>query len=87
MSAALTLNLSLGGFFGFKYSPGKSVYDLAVAEYDYIQLIQKAERESTEKKKLFYKEEVGDFIKKPKNIPEKPNVILIFYRGNVSAYY
>ncbi|MCY7041300.1 sulfatase-like hydrolase/transferase [Streptococcus sanguinis] len=81
LSAALTLNLSLGGFFGFKYSPGKSVYDLAVAEYDYIQLIQKAERESTEKKKLFYKEEVGDFIKKPKNIPEKPNVILIFTEG------
>jgi sulfatase family protein len=81
LSAALTLNLSLGGFFGFKYSPSKSVYDLAVAEYDYIQLIQKAERESAEKKKLFYKEEVGDFTKKPKNIPEKPNVILIFTEG------
>ncbi|KXT84043.1 Phosphoglycerol transferase [Streptococcus sp. DD11] len=81
LSAALTTEFVLGGMFGFKHSPAVAVFDLAKAEYDYIQLVQKAEKESAENKKLFYKKEIGNFVEKPQNLPEKPNVILIFTEG------
>lgn len=79
--STIIIEVMLSTYGGYKYSPTVAVYDLAKAEYKYIELLKKTERESAEKKEKFYKEDVVDYVKKPQNLPKNPNVILIFTEG------
>ena len=65
---------------GYNYSPAYATYDLTENYYKYNQLVQSNSSKSI-KSEEFHKDEVKSYVEKPKNLPESPNIILIFVEG------
>lgn len=66
---------------GTKYSPSASIYTLIQDEYKYLKILNKVKEEVNEKKKLFYNDKVEQFYSRPTDLPEKPNIVMIFTEG------
>ena len=77
---ALLMEMILLFSVGYNYSPAYSTYDLSENYYKYNKLIQSNSSKSIKSEK-FHKDEVKGYVEKPNNLPESPNVILIFVEG------
>lgn len=69
------------GLVGEKYSPASSLYDLGKAEYQYMQLMKEVKEKSAHAKEKFHKDDITNYVSKPQELPENPNIILIFTEG------
>lgn len=67
--------------FSSNQSPIFSLYSLAQEKIEYEQLKVESRKKSDQLKSKFEKDEVPNFVEKPSNLKEKPNVILIFTEG------
>ncbi|MGT2799394.1 LTA synthase family protein [Streptococcus marmotae] len=67
------------------YEPLGGVYSLAKNGIDYIKILDKTHLQLDESQQQlsekFFNKEISDFVKKPDNLPEHPNVILLFTEG------
>lgn len=64
-----------------KMSPALSTYFLVKNKIEFEKIKHESITKTDKLTEKFAKNEVHDFIKKPSNLPEKPNVILIFTEG------
>ncbi len=78
--ATLLMETILLFFVGYNYSLAYATYDLTENYYKYNQLVQSNSSKSI-KSEEFHKDEVKSYVEKPKNLPESPNIILIFVEG------
>lgn len=62
-------------------SPTVSTYNLVQDKIEFEKVKRETLKKSEELKQKFLKNEVQDFVKKPSNLPNKPNIILIFTEG------
>lgn len=65
---------------GTGFSPAMSIYDLSNNISKYNQLLQINSSKNI-KREQFHRSEIPNHRDKPKNLPERPNVILIFTEG------
>lgn len=65
---------------GTGFSPAMSIYDLSNNISKYNQLLQNNSSKNI-KSEEFHRSEIANHRDKPKNLPERPNVILIFTEG------
>lgn len=65
---------------GTDFSPAMSIYDLSNNISKYNQLLQNNSSKNI-KSEEFHHSEIANHRDKPKNLPERPNVILIFTEG------
>ena len=64
-----------------RFSPSFSTYELLQSKIEMESVKKETKTKSENLKHEFYQDGVKDFIKKPSNLGEKPNVILIFTEG------
>ena len=64
-----------------RFSPSFSTYELLQSKIEMERVKIETKTKSENLKHEFYQDGVKDFIKKPSNLGEKPNVILIFTEG------
>lgn len=67
-------------YLGTGFSPAMSIYDLSNNISKYNQLLQINSSKNI-KSEQFHRSEIPNHRDKPKNLPERPNVILIFTEG------
>ena len=77
----LLFELILLQFLPVKMSPTVSTYNLVQDKIEFEKVKRETLKKSEELKQKFLKNEVQDFVKKPSNLPNKPNIILIFTEG------
>ena len=80
LSFVLALELGFVMLFGSIHSPMFAYYDLFL-QYREKQQIEEAINTSNVTTIDFYKEGVANYYKKDENLPDKPNIILIFTEG------
>ncbi len=80
LSGALLLELAMTALYGNSNSPIFAVYRLGLDARVYQQQLA-AIADQPDQTKNFYRREIQSSIEKPKNLPEKPNVVLIFAEG------
>lgn len=78
-SLLLVFNLFYIGY--IENSPHYNWYSLIEHRREQAAISRRIREKGAESAKRFYKESVSDGIKKPAELPEKPNVILIFAEG------
>lgn len=78
---SIELILTCGG--GYRYSPICAYPNLLMQMFTQKSAIQSTRKmaESEDKTHLFYKPSVSDYISKPDDLQEQPNIVLIFTEG------
>lgn len=79
--SGLCLNLIFVDIYGSSHSPSRALFELAQEKIEYENLKSETRRESEKMRDQFVNDEVQNFVKKPSNLVDKPNVILIFTEG------
>ena len=80
LSIILVVELAITMIYGSGYSPLYAYIDLLSQKVENDKRSESIEQ-SEDKTNLFYKESIGDFVSKPEELEEKPNVILLFTEG------
>ena len=70
----LLFELILLQFLPVKMSPTVSTYNLVQDKIEFEKVKRETLKKSEELKQKFLKNEVQDFVKKPSNLPNKPNM-------------
>ena len=68
-------------FLSVKMSPTVSTYNLVQDKIEFEKVKRETLTKSEKLKQKFLKDGVQDYVKKPSNLPDKPNIILIFTEG------
>ena len=68
-------------FLSVKMSPTVSTYNLVQDKIEFEKVKRETLIKSEKLKQKFLKDGVQDYVKKPSNLPDKPNIILIFTEG------
>lgn len=79
----ISIELILTWGFGYGYSPICAYPNLLMQMFTQKSAIQSTRKmaESEDKTHLFYKPSVSDYVSKPDDLQEKPNIVLIFTEG------
>lgn len=72
--------LILLGCFGISRSPVFSLYSLHMEKKNYQNMVREI-GESAADASEYYKDRIGDYVRKPETLPKEPNVVLIFVEG------
>ena len=77
----LVFELIVLQFLPVKMSPTVSTYNLVQDKIEFEKVKRETLIKSEKLKQKFLKDGVQDYVKKPSNLPDKPNIILIFTEG------
>lgn len=77
----LVFELIVLQFLPLKMSPTVSTYNLVQDKIEFEKVKRETLTKSEKLKQKFLKDGVQDYVKKPSNLPDKPNIILIFTEG------
>ena len=77
----LVFELIVLQFLPVKMSPTVSTYNLVQDKIEFEKVKRETLTKSEKLKQKFLKDGVQDYVKKPSNLPDKPNIILIFTEG------
>ena len=77
----LVFELIVLQFLSVKMSPTVSTYNLVQDKIEFEKVKRETLIKSEKLKQKFLKDGVQDYVKKPSNLPDKPNIILIFTEG------
>lgn len=77
----LVFELIVLQFLSVKMSPTVSTYNLVQDKIEFEKVKRETLTKSEKLKQKFLKDGVQDYVKKPSNLPDKPNIILIFTEG------
>lgn len=80
VSLVLAVELLFCMVFGNEHSPFYAYLDLIKQQKDHIELQKIAEHNGVAKSQ-YYRDAVADYISKPEELPENPNIVIIFTEG------